>query len=115
MEGLLLGGGVGLSAWLAFPRGSLRKAAAIAVPLGAISGIAATLLGGRLLLGSLVLLEGEFKGSKLRVDRMGALFGESTFGPVTQLVTSGLEGALFAGCVVVAMTHAQKRLGRIRS
>jgi len=115
MEGLLLGGGVGLSAWLAFPRGSLRKAAAIAVPLGAISGIAATLLGGRLLLGSLVLLEGEFKGSKLRVDRMGALFGESTFGPVTQLVTSGLEGALFAGCVVVAMTHVQKRLGRIRS
>jgi hypothetical protein len=46
---------------------------------------------------------------------MGALFGESTFGPVTRLVTSGLEGALFAGCVVVAMSHAQKRLGRIRS
>lgn len=115
MEGLLLGGGVGVSAWLAFPRGSLRTAAAIAVPLGAISGIASTLLGGRLLLGSLVLLEGEFKGSKLRVDRLGTLFGESTFGPVTRLVTSGLEGALFAGCVVVAMTHAQKRLGQTRS
>lgn len=115
MEGLLLGTGVGMSAWLAFPRGSLGKAAAIAVPLGAISGMSATLLGGHLLLGSLVLLEGEFKGSRLRVDRIGALFGEGTFGPVTQLMTSALEGALFCGCVVVAMTYAQKRLGQVRN
>lgn len=111
MEGLLLGGAVGLSAWFAFPRRSLRKAAAVAVPLGALSGIFVTMLGGRLLLGSLVLLEGEFPGSRLRVDRIGALFGERTFGPVSQLVTSALEGALFSGFVVVAMTYAERCLG----
>lgn len=112
MEGLLLGTGVGLSAWFAFPRCSLRKAAAFAVSLGAVSGIVATMLGGRLLLGSLVLLEGEFPGSRLRVEGIGALFGESTFGPVTQIVTSALEGALFCGFVVVAMTYALQRAAK---
>ena len=37
---------------------------------------------------------------------MGGLFGEEGFGNITQLVTSGLEGALFAACIAgaIAMT-----------
>lgn len=115
MEGLLLGAAVGLSSWLAFPRASLRTAAAFAVPLGALSGMGVTMLGGRLLLGSLVLLQEEYPGSRLRVDRIGMLLGESNFGRVTELVTSALEGALFSGFVVAAMTYAQKRLAKKRA
>ena len=114
MEGLLLGAAVGLSAWLAFARQSLRAAVAFAAPLGAIAGLAATLLGGRLLLGSLALLEREFPASRLRMDQIGRLFGETGLGPVTQLVTSALEGALFSSIVVVAMTYAQRSLAAPR-
>jgi DNA-binding winged helix-turn-helix (wHTH) protein len=110
MEGLLLGTAVGLSAWFAFPRQSLRKAAAFAAPMGALAGLAATMLGGRFLLGSLALLEREFPASRLRIDQLGRLFGESGFGPITQLITSALEGALFSSVVVVAMTYVQRKL-----
>jgi DNA-binding winged helix-turn-helix (wHTH) protein len=110
MEGLLLGAAVGLSAWLALSRQSLRAAVAFAAPLGAVAGVGATLLGGRLLLGSLALLEREFPTSRLRMDQIGGLFGESGLGAVTQLVTSALEGALFSSLVVVAMTYAQRSL-----
>jgi hypothetical protein len=60
--------------------------------------------------GSLALLAAHFPGSRLRLDRIGALFGESGFGPVTQAVTGALEGALFAGCVVAAMLLARRQL-----
>jgi hypothetical protein len=60
--------------------------------------------------GSLDLLAREFSGSRLRLDHIGALFGEHGFGPVSQAVTSALEGALFAGCVVAAMVLARRSL-----
>jgi hypothetical protein len=65
------------------------------------------LLGGRLMGGSLDLLARSFPDSRLRLDQIGALFGESGFGPVTQLITGALEGALFGGCIVAAMTVAR--------
>jgi len=46
----------------------------------------------------------------LRLDRIGALFGETGFGPISQTVTAALEGALFAGCLVGAMGLARRGL-----
>ena len=111
MEGLILGGGVGLGAWLAFGGGqsrSARRCAGIAALSGAAAGLAIPLLGGRLMGGSLDLLAGAFSGSRLRLDEIGRLFGEQGFGPITQIVTGGLEGALFAGCIVGAMAIARR-------
>ena len=113
-EGLALGGAVGLGAWLACrgprPR-SLRRSTALAALAGAAAGILIPLLGGRMMGGSLDLLANSFPNSRLRLDPVGALFGESGFGPVTQIVTGALEGALFASCIVGAITLARRSLG----
>jgi DNA-binding winged helix-turn-helix (wHTH) protein len=111
MEGLLLGAAVGLSAWLAFGTNSLRRGAAFAGLSGATAGLVIALLGGRLMLGSLALLADGFPGSRLRVDQIGRLFGETGIGPVTQVAANALEGALFSGCVVAAMVIARRRFG----
>jgi hypothetical protein len=70
-----------------------------------------TALGGRMMGGSLDLLGRSLDGSRIRLDQLGALLGEEGFGPVSQLVTAGLEGALFACCVVGAMILARRSLG----
>jgi len=112
-EGALLGGAVGLGAWLA-NRGSgalpLRRAVAAAALAGGGAGISIPLLGGRLMGGSLDALARTFPDSRLRLDQVGGLFGESGFGPVSQIVTGGLEGALFGGCIVGAMILARRSL-----
>jgi DNA-binding winged helix-turn-helix (wHTH) protein len=110
-EGVLLGGAVGLGAWLG-GRGSqsLRRSIVPAGLLGAAAGILIPLLGGRLMGGSLDLLASNFPGSRLRLDRIGEVFGEGDFGPISQAVTGGLEGALFAACVVAAMVLARRSL-----
>ena len=110
-EGLILGGAVGLGVWAASRREQLRHGAMLAAVLGGLAGLAIPLLGGRLMGGSLALLATHFPGSRLRLDRIGALFGESGFGPVTQAVTGALEGALFSACVVAAMLLAKRQLG----
>jgi len=69
-------------------------------------GILIILLGGTLMGGSLDLLSSSFPGSRLRLDQIGSLLGEQEFGPVSQIVTGGLEGALFAACIVGAMMLA---------
>jgi DNA-binding winged helix-turn-helix (wHTH) protein len=110
-EGVLLGGAVGLGAWLASDESlSLRRSVAFAALAGGAAGVLIALLGGRLMGGSLDLLARQFPGSRLRLDRIGDLFGESGFGPISQAVTGGLEGALFAGCVVGAMILARRTL-----
>jgi DNA-binding winged helix-turn-helix (wHTH) protein len=108
-EGIALGAAVGLGACLAAGR-SLRLGAALAALVGGAAGIAITLLGGRLMAGSLDLLARSFPDSRLRLDPIGALFGERGFGPVSEAVTGGLEGALFGGCVVAATIVARKTL-----
>jgi Transcriptional regulatory protein, C terminal len=107
-EGALLGGAVGLAAWLAF-RGvavRLRRSVAAAAAIGAAAGGVIAVVGGRLMAGSLDLLARAFPDSRLRLDQISGLFGESGFGPVTRFVTSALEGALFSACVVGAMILA---------
>ena len=109
LEGLALGGGVGLAAWLAESRGwSPRRSAAASGLIGGFAGALITALGGRLMGGSLDLLSDTFPDSRLRIDPIGALFGEADFGPVSQIATGALEAALFAGCVVGAMMLATR-------
>jgi hypothetical protein len=88
----------------------VRRSALLAAALGGAAGVLISLLGGRMMGGSLLALEESFGGSRLRLDRIGALFGERGFGPVTQAVTAALEGALFGGCVVAAMVLARRHL-----
>ena len=83
-------------------------------PISAAAGAVIALVGGRLMAGSLDLLARTFPDSRLRLDQVSALFGESGFGPVTRLVTSCLEGALFSACVVAAMIFAQRSFGEGR-
>jgi hypothetical protein len=109
MEGLLLGAAVGASAWLALRTRSERRAIGLAGLSGAAMGIVIGLLGGRLMLGSLALLADGFPGSRLRVDQIGLLFGESGIGPVTQLAANALEAGLFSACVVGAMVLVRRR------
>lgn len=113
-EGVLLGAAVGLAAWLAFRAGwaRLRRSAALAAGSGAMAGLVIALVGGRLMAGSLDLLARTFPDSRLRLDQIGILFGEGGVGPVTRLVTSALEGALFSACVVAAMILAQRSFGQ---
>lgn len=112
-EGALLGGAVGFGAWLASPGAgalSLRRGVAVAALAGGGAGILVLLLGGRLMGGSLDLLVRSFPDSRLRLDQIGGLFGESGFGPVSQIVTGGLGGALFSSCIVGAMIIARRSL-----
>ncbi len=112
-EGLLLGAAVGLGAWLGARRArSFRGGVAAAGLVGGGGGLLITVLGGRLMGGSLDLLAGEFPGSRLRLDGIGALFGERGLGPVGNAVTGTLEGMLFGGCIVGAMILARRELAR---
>jgi hypothetical protein len=109
MEGLLLGAAVGAGAWLASRSGSVRVGTAIAGAVGASAGVVITLLGGRLMLGSLELLAEAFPGSRLRLDELSRLSGETAYGPVTAFAFTTLEGMLFSACVVGAMMLARRR------
>ena len=113
LEGLLLGGAVGLGAWLASRTAKLRKGMVLAAFVGGAAGALIPLVGGQLMAGSLDLLSHTFPDSRLRLDQVGALFGERRFGPVSQIVTSALEGALFSACVVGAMILARRSLAAI--
>jgi DNA-binding winged helix-turn-helix (wHTH) protein len=113
-EGALLGGAVGLGAWLASrrPAPSPARAITIAGALGAAAGILIGLLGGRLMGGSLDLLAGRFPSSRLHLGPIGALLGEEGFGRLTRIVTGGAEGLLFAACIVGAMLVAGRLADR---
>jgi DNA-binding winged helix-turn-helix (wHTH) protein len=104
-EGALIGTAVGFAAWLTTrkPRWSLRWSSALAALAGGLAGIMIPLLGGHMMGGSLHGLVRQFPGSQLRLDQLGAWFGESGFGPVTATTMGGIEGALFGSCVVAAM------------
>jgi DNA-binding winged helix-turn-helix (wHTH) protein len=110
-EGLMLGTAVGTGAWIAGRRdraGGLVRSLVPACIAGAAAGLLITLAGGRLMGGSLALLAERFPGSRLRLDRIAGLFGETGFGPVTAGVTGAVEGAVFAVGVVGAMIVASR-------
>ena len=107
-EGAMLGGALGLACWIG-DRLPLRRAMTVAAGLGGVAGVLVTLLGGRLLIGSLDRLAGNFPESRLQVDNLGALLGEEGLGPVSLAVTAGLEGALFGAFLVGALLAAERR------
>ena len=105
-EGALLGAALGLGARWALRAGTPTLAASrLAAPAlaGAGAGVLVPLLGGRMMGGSLALLGEQFPQARLRLDAIGPFFGESGFGPVSQMVTGAIEGALFGAGVVGAM------------
>lgn len=110
MEGALLGGGVGLGAWLAHRRGTprFRRAAVLGGLAGGTAGLLVALTGGRLLAGSLALLAAQFPASRLRLDQIGGMLGEAGFGPLSQALSATLEGTLFGACVVGAIALARR-------
>lgn len=104
MEGAMLGGAVGAGVVLGERVGGSWRRRAVAGGLaGAVAGVGIVLAGGRLLVGSLATLAEAFPQSRLTLDPVGAVFGEAGLGPVSHAVASGLEGMLFAGCVVAAI------------
>ncbi|HEU4991690.1 MAG TPA: transcriptional regulator [Luteimonas sp.] len=105
-EGLVLGAAVGVGLWFGARKGASpwRRGSIVAGALaGAAAGAAIPLLGGRLMGGSLELLARSFPDSRLRLDQVGALFGEHGFGTLAQAATGMLEGALFGACITGAM------------
>ena len=108
-EGAMLGGAIGLGAWLG-QRGASGRGVAAASLAGAMAGMLIPALGGRMMGGSLDLLARGFPDSRLRLDHIGGVVGEPGFGPLTQIVTGGLEGLLFGACVVGAMIIARRQL-----
>lgn len=115
-EGALLGGAVGLGAWAGAKlsgRGFRRSIAAAAL-IGGMAGALVPVLGGRLLGGSLDTLARVFPGSRLRLNRIGALFGEDGLGPVSHVITAALEGLLFAAFVVGGMLLARRSIDTSR-
>ena len=113
MEGLLLGTAVGLAAALSRRIAFVRLATLFAGCAGALAGIATVLLDGRLLLGSLAGLTADFPSAHLHVERIGSLFGEPRFGPIAQIVSAALEGALFVASVVAVIELVRR--GRLRN
>lgn len=109
-EGAVIGGAVGLGVWLSgrLP-GALARRVAPAALLGGAAGALIPLLDGRMLGGSLDLLTRNFPNSRLRVDQIGALFGEGAFGPISRSVTGAVEGVLFAACIGGALLLVRRR------
>jgi len=114
VEGLFLGAATGLGGWLAARMAdatSIRRRTAVAALVGGAVGVLIPLLGGHLMGGSLDLLATQFPDSRLRMDGVGAIFGEKGFGTISRLVTGALEGALFAGCLNGALMIARRDMG----
>jgi len=113
LEGALLGAGVGLGAWLAHRGGAprFRRAAVLGGLCGGAAGLIASLVGGRLLAGSLALLAAQFPNSRLRLDPIGGLLGEAGFGPLSHALSATLEGTLFGACTVgvIALARRERR------
>ncbi len=110
-EGGVLGGAVGLGFWLSVRfEGTLFRKILPAALAGGIAGAVIPAMGGRLLGGSLALLSDLLPQSRLRLDQIGALFGEDGFGRISQIATGAMEGMLFAACVAAAMLLARRQL-----
>ncbi len=110
VEGLILGGAVGLGSWAARSR-SLRRGGALAALGGGFGGLVIALIGRPLFAGSLARLAEGLPQSRLTLDPLGALVGEPGFGALAGIATAALEGALFGFCIVVAMRLAERNLG----
>ena len=105
-EGAALGGAVGLAVWMARRRNcNLMQSATIGGLATGTAGLLIAMSGGTLLAGSLDRLLAQFPGARFRLDTIGSLFGETGFGPISQILTAGIEGLLFGACLLAAMSY----------
>ena len=109
LEGALLGGAVGAAVRLSADKGRVRQAMVTGGALGAAAGAVLPWLGGRLLAGSLESLALRFPRSRLNLDGLGALFGETGLGPISRTVLTAAEAGLFAACVAGAAVLMLRR------
>ncbi len=87
-----------------------RWGPAIAAGIGAgAAGVLVSLMGGKLMGGSLAALAGSFRDSRLELDAIGQLAGEPIFGPAAQTIAAGLEGLLFGLGVTGAILLRRRR------
>ncbi|WP_347302782.1 transcriptional regulator [Croceibacterium sp. TMG7-5b_MA50] len=100
-EGFVIGAAAGLAAVMLEQR--RRHAMALAALIGAASGVAIVLAGGRMMAGSLQALVTAFPTSQFRLDQVGRMVGERGFGTNGQLATAMFEGAVFVLALVWAM------------
>ena len=113
LEGAILGGAVGLALYLASVTSSSQSLSRRMLPAAAVGAAAGAVIpasGGQLLGGSLNALAEVLPQSQLRLDQIGALFGEDGFGRISQMATGGIEGMLFAACVTGAILLAERQL-----
>jgi len=110
-EGLLLGASIGAGVWIMQLDGRRGYGVLAGAALTGLAGAGAALAGGKLMGGSLAALAAQFPEARLRLDHIGALFGEGTFGTVSQATTAGLEGALFGAAVVWAISRPEAAMG----
>ena len=73
--------------------------------------MAIVLAGGKLMAGSLAELAARFPGSRLGIDRTGAVLQSSDGARLLLALATMLEAALFAGCVVGALLAARRLRG----
>lgn len=102
VTGVLIAKRVGRIA-LSETRASIRSTVVGGGLGGGVAGMLIPIGGGRLLGGSLELLAQSFEGSQIRLDALSQLFGEGSFGLVTQMVLGGVEGLLFGAFLVGAL------------
>lgn len=113
LEGGILGGATGLGLWLSMRIMTVQPLLYRILPAagaGACAGAAIAAAGGRMLGGSLDALAELLPQSQLRLDQIGAAFGENGLGPISQIVTGGFEGMLFAACVSGAILLAERQI-----
>lgn len=110
MEGVAIGAAVGLGLWFARETGPVRLWPAAVI--GAVIGVAIPALGGKLLGGSLFAVTQIIPQSQFRPDDIGALVGETGFGPVSAMASGALESILFVVGVVWGMALARRQLDK---
>jgi hypothetical protein len=62
-----------------------------------------------LLGGSLATLQQELGGARLALERLGAAFGETGFGPTAQRTTAMAEGAVFLVAIALGLLWIRRR------
>ena len=110
-EGLILGAATGLAGWLVLrdEASSAPRFASVAMVLGLIAGFLIHIGGGRLLGGSLFALQQSLGDTQLRLQGIGAAFGESTFGPTAHFASAIGEGAVFALAITMGLIVLKRR------
>lgn len=104
-EGLLLGAASGAVCLLVLrQRGKMPALSALATMIvGGMAGFIIHIMGGKLLGGTLYILEQDLGGTRLSLGRIGMLTGEDSFGRTANLVTSVSEAAVFILAIAIGV------------